>query len=189
MSFPEVANRYVWVDMLGSKGAKGALSIHRYPASSLLSDGLRAAFGLATTFGPLLLLDVARFLALILAGLGLVFAIFALKLVVQGLSSIELSDDGIFRHGPIALSLDWRDVTSLRLTHYATPRRPSDGWYQLTLAGDTGAFKVNSTIDGFDDIVAAAVEAAEVAGVALDPATGENLKGLGRGADRPSVFG
>ncbi|MDH3663375.1 MAG: hypothetical protein OEU92_25730 [Alphaproteobacteria bacterium] len=165
------------------------MSIHRYPLSSLLFDGLRTAFGLAATFGPLLALDVVRPLALILAGLGAVFLVFALKLAEQGLSSIELSDDGISRRGPMARRLAWRGVTSLKLAHYAAPRRPSDGWYQLTLTGDGGVLKVDSTIDGFSGIVAAAVEAAEASDVAFDPVTGENLKAFGLGAGRRAVFG
>ena len=155
------------------------MSIHRYPTSTLLSDGFRAAFGVTATLLPLAFLDIAWPFALILVGLGVIFLCFAFRVAEHGLSAIELSDHGISRRGLMTLSLAWRDLRALKLAHFATPRRPSDGWYQLTLKGDDGALKVESTIDGFDEIVAAAVNAAEAIGLGLDPTTGENLQGLG----------
>ncbi|MGI9416552.1 MAG: hypothetical protein ACR2RA_01810, partial [Geminicoccaceae bacterium] len=136
-------------------------------------------FGIALTIGPLFFLDVARPLAIIFAVLGGIFLIFALRVLIQGQSSIELSDTGIARHGLLVRHLAWADVTALKLDHFAVRRRPSDGWYQLTLTGDRCVLKVDSTIDAFDSIVAAAAAAAKANGLAFDPATGENLKELG----------
>ncbi|MGI9416556.1 MAG: hypothetical protein ACR2RA_01830, partial [Geminicoccaceae bacterium] len=60
------------------------MSSHRYPPGVLLLDGLRAAFGIALTIGPLFFLDVARPLAIIFAVLGGIFLIFALRVLIQG---------------------------------------------------------------------------------------------------------
>jgi hypothetical protein len=46
----------------------------RYPLATLYADYLRAAFGLALTLGPLLLLELADVVVVPLAALGLVFA-------------------------------------------------------------------------------------------------------------------
>ena len=165
----------------------GFSSIHRYPASTLLSDGFRAAFGIMATLSPLAFLDVAWPLVLILGGVGAIFLFFAVRVAGHGLSSIVLSEHGISRRGPVALSLAWRDLRALKLAHFAAPRRSSDGWYQLTLKGDACTLKMDSTIDGFDEIVAAAVKAAEAVGFGLDPATGENLRGLGHERRRLDV--
>ncbi len=160
------------------------LSIHRYPTPSLLLDSLRAGFGIAVTLGPLFFLDVASPVALILGGLGAIFLIFALRLAQQSLSSIELSSAGIVRHGPVARTLPWSDLTSLKLARYGVPRRPADSWYHLMLRGCRGVLRVDSTIDGFDDIVASAAEAARQNELVLDPATVENLRVLGHGSGR-----
>lgn len=178
----------LWEWPLNSKrGEQRILSIHRYPASTLLSDGFRAVFGVTATLLPLAFLDIAWPVMLVLGGLGAIFLVFAFKVAEHGLSSIELSDHGISRRGAMAPSLAWRDLRALKLAHFAAPRRPSDGWYQLTLKGDDGALKVESTIDGFDEIVAAAAKAAEAIGLGLDPATSENLKGLGHELGRSDV--
>ncbi|MEM7044986.1 MAG: hypothetical protein AAF543_19435 [Pseudomonadota bacterium] len=152
------------------------MSIHRYPLPSLLVDGLRAIVGMMATLGPLIFLDPIWPLAAILGGLGFIFAVFGLKLLQQSFSSIEISDDGIAGHGPVVKAMAWSDITTLKLAHYATPRRPLEGWYQLILKGRGGAFKIDSTIEGFDLIVGMAAQEAETSGVVFDPTTSENLR-------------
>ena len=53
----------------------------RYPLAALYADYLRAAFGLALTVGPLLLLELADVVVAPLAALGLVFAWFGMRTV------------------------------------------------------------------------------------------------------------
>ncbi len=165
------------------------MGTHRYPTLSLLTDSLRALFGITATFGPLLVLDVVWPLALILGALGLIFLTFACRLVLQSLSSIELSSQGISRRGPVAREVAWPDVTSLKLAHYGMPRKSSVGWYQLMIRGRGGVLRVDSTIDGFDDIVASAVNAVSKSGLTFDPATSDNLRSLGLGDSQQSASG
>ncbi|MEM8947949.1 MAG: hypothetical protein AAGA21_03535 [Pseudomonadota bacterium] len=163
------------------------MGVYRYPASSLVPDSLRAILGITATLGPLLFLAVAWPFALILGSLGVVFLAFAVRLILQSLSSFELSDGGISRHGPTARNLSWPEITSLKLAHYGMPRRSSVGWYQLRLKGRDGVLKIDSTIDGFDEILASAVRGVAKRGLTFDPATAENLKSLGHGASGQSL--
>jgi hypothetical protein len=153
-----------------------ALSIHRYPKASLLMDGLRSAFGLAVSFGPLLFFDVAWPLAILLLVMGGIFLLFTFRLIEQYRSSIELTDDGIRLLGAKKPMLRWPDLASLKLAHYSTPRRSSIGWYQLSLHTEGGSLKIDSTIERFGKIVAMANMAARERALVLDPATLENLK-------------
>lgn len=166
----------------GNRREKWVLSIHHYAVTSLLGDSVRALVGIGATLGPLAFLDVVWPLIIVLGSLAAVFLAFACRVVGHGLCSIELSDHGIAKHGPVGRSLAWPDVTALKLAHYAAPKRSKSGWYLLTLAGGGRVLKVESTIEGFDDIVTAAVSAARRRGVAIDTVTQENLKGLGHGA-------
>lgn len=131
---------------------------------------------MSATFGPLIFFEVALPLAIILGFLGLIFLLFALRLIEQMLFSIELTEAGICRHGPIVRTVGWQDLTSLKLAHFAARRRPSDGWYQLSIRTKNDALKIDSTIDGFEAILGAAAKAADEGRLALDPATGENLR-------------
>lgn len=141
-------------------------------------DGLRATFGLAVSFGPLMFFDVAWPLAIVLAGMGSIFLIFALRLIDQYWSSIELTGDGICLRGAKNRELRWLDLTSLKLAHYGPVRRSSQGWYQLSLHGEGGRLRVDSTIDRFGEIVTMAKKAARERAIDLDPSTLDNLKAL-----------
>jgi len=145
---------------------------------SLLMDGLRSVFGLAVSFGPLAILDVAWPLAILLLAMGMVFILFTARLIEQLCSSIELTEEGICLSGTRRQTLQWPEITSLKLAHYGVPRRSSPGWYQLSIRSNGGVLKVDSTIEKFGDIVAMAAKAAADRSLALDPATIENLRVL-----------
>ncbi len=150
-------------------------------------DGLRCAVGLAATIGPLAFLDVVWPLALFLIALGLVFSAFAIRLALQYQASIEISEQGIASRGLVDRRVAWSDLRSLKLAHYAPPKRPSEGWYQLTIKGQNGALKIESTIEDFDEIVRKAAAAAYAAGLVFDPATSENLRGIGHFHDQAPI--
>lgn len=155
------------------------MGIHRYPIASLVLDGLRSASGLTLTLGPLLFLDLVWPLAVAFGGFGVLFLVFTFRLLEQALSSIERSAVGLVRHGPRPLTLLWSELGSVRLSRYAVPRRAAEGWYQLTIRSDSGTLTIDSTINGFEDLVRKTIEAAEEQALNFDPVTTENLRSLG----------
>ncbi len=132
------------------------------------------------TAGPLLALDLADAMAVLLGALALLFAWFGVRTVLRQLSWIELSPGGIALCGPIRRRLPWQQIRRLQLAYYAPRRARQDGWLQLTLGGASGApIKVDSTLDGFDDVLRRATGAAAANQVPLDPTTEANLAALG----------
>jgi hypothetical protein len=153
---------------------------HRYPATTVVPDYLRVAFGVAITAGPLLALDLARGVAVLLAALALLFLWFGVRTALRQLSWVELSPAEIALRGPIRRRLAWREMRRMQLAYYAPRRARQDGWLQLTLRGPSGpAIRVDSTLDGFDDVLRRATGAAARNGLTLDPATEANLAALG----------
>jgi hypothetical protein len=152
----------------------------RYPTGSLYPDYARTAFGLAVTLGPMLLLDLADGVAVLLGGLGLLFAWFGGRTMVRQLTSIELSGDAVRVLGPAPRRLAWRDLERLKLAYYAPRRAREDGWLQLTLSGaGSRPIRVDSTLPGFDRVLAHATRAARANALSLDRATQANLVALG----------
>jgi hypothetical protein len=152
----------------------------RYPITSLYADYLRAGLGLALTAGPLLLLDVADVIALLLGALALLFAWFGARTVLRQLSRVELSEDGIALCGPVSRRVAWADLQRMKLAHYAPRRARDQGWLQLTLhAADGSAIRLDSTLAGFDQVLAQASRAASAKALPLDAATHANLAALG----------
>jgi hypothetical protein len=153
---------------------------HRYPAKSLAPDYLRVAFGLAATLGPLLALDLARPVTAGLAGLGLLFAWFGVRTGLRQASWIELTAGDIALCGPVRRRLPWPQLRRLQLAYYAPRRARRDGWLQLTLRGADGpAIRVDSTLEGFDELLRQAVGVAARNDLRLDATTEANLAALG----------
>jgi hypothetical protein len=170
--------------MTTTNGAGSSASIGetplRYPMATLRADYLRAAFGLALTFGPLLLLDVADVVVALLAVLGLLFAWFGMRTVSRHLSRVELSGNAIALRGPVSRHLAWGDLERLKLAYYAPRRSRDDGWLQLTLRGGNGcSIRLDSTLAGFDQVLGQASRAARAKALPMDAATHANLAALG----------
>lgn len=155
----------------------------RYPTATLYADYLRAAFGLALTLGPLLLLDVAAVVVALLAVLGLLFAWFGMRTVSRHLSRVEVSQNAIALRGPVTRHLAWGDLERMKLAYYAPRRSRDDGWLQLTLRGADGcSIRLDSTLAGFDQVLGQASRAARAKALPMDAATHANLAALGLNA-------
>lgn len=152
----------------------------RYPQQTLVADYLRAASGVVLCGAPLLLLDVNRWLAaFLLAGFGL-FALFLIRTALRHQTRFVFGPDSLRAEGPAGTVVEWARLDRMKLSYFSTKRDRSDGWMQLGV-GSTGGrmVKVDSSLEGFHDIVARAAEAAEATGVALSDATRANLRSMG----------
>lgn len=152
----------------------------RYPQQTLVADYLRAAAGVVLCGAPLLLLDVNIWLAaLLLLGFGL-FALFLIRTALRHHTRFVFSPDSLRAEGPAGTVVEWDRLDRMKLSYFSTKRDRSDGWMQLGV-GSTGGrmVKVDSSLEGFHDIVARAADAAGATGVALSDATRANLRSMG----------
>ena len=68
----------------------------------------------------------------------------------------------------------------MKLSYFSTKRDRSGGWMQLVVGSAGGrAVKVDSSLDGFYDIVERAARAAESRGLELSRTTRSNLRSMG----------
>jgi hypothetical protein len=165
-----------------SSGVAGEMPL-RYPPATLYADYIRAGVGLALTFGPLLLLDVAYPVVALLAALGLLFAWFGMRTVSRHLSRVELSGSALALRGPLPRHLAWSELDRMKLAYYAPRRSRDDSWLQLTLRGAGGrSIRLDSNLVGFDQVLGAASRAARAKELSMDAATHANLAALGLAA-------
>jgi len=152
----------------------------RYPRETLWADYLRAAAGVLLCGAPLLLLEVNRWLACFLAAGFLLFAVFMARTAVRHQTRYVLGPDTLCADGPAGTLVEWARLDRLKLSYFSTKRDRSGGWMQLSI-GSTGGrmVKVDSSLDGFHDIVERAVQAASAVGLGLSEATRVNLKSMG----------
>ncbi len=154
-------------------------TVLRYPPAVLRADCLRGAAGLALTVPPLALMEVAFWVGVGLGLAGVLFAVFVLRAVVRHVWPVRLDGEGVWTEGPLGVRVRWAELRRLSLRYYATRRDRTDGWMQLTIGGARGRLTVESTLDGFDDVVERAVQAARRNRVPLSDSTVGNLLALG----------
>ncbi len=152
---------------------------HRYPIKSLILDYLRAGVGLSLTAGPLIITDIFTITAYILLFLALLFTVFAIRTVLRQITTVALTSSGVESTGLFRAELDWCRLERVRLRYYTTRRDRRNGWMQLSLMGPrTRQIKLDSSLEGFEDIALAAAREARNRGIVLDSTTTDNLYAL-----------
>jgi hypothetical protein len=152
----------------------------RYPRETLWADYLRAAAGVVLCGAPLLLLNVNRWLGVILAAGFLLFALFLVRTALRHQTRYVLGPDTLCADGPAGTLVEWARLDRLKLSYFSTKRDRTGGWMQLSIGSTGGRWvKVDSSLDGFHDIVERAAHAAEAGGVNLSESTRANLRSMG----------
>ena len=159
------------------------MSTHLYSSAALRSDYLRAALGFALT-GGLGTLAGGEPIALGVLGSGaLLFLAFGLRTWRRQRTAIKLDEDGISTSGGRCVTFAWRQLTAVKLRYYTTKRDRTGGWMQLSLNAGGRRLSIESTLDGFVEVVRHSTREAEANGLVLDAATRNNLVALGVAPD------
>jgi hypothetical protein len=152
----------------------------RYPRATLWADYIRASAGVLLCGLPLLLLEVNHWLALVLGAGFVLFALFLARTALRDRTRYLLASDTLCADGPAGGVVEWNRLDRLKLSYFSTKRDRSDGWMQLTVGSAGGrAVKIDSSLDGFHDVVERAAEAASATHLALSRATRANLRAMG----------
>jgi hypothetical protein len=162
-------------------GAAGLSSADlRYPRQTLWADYLRAGTGAVLCGLPLAVIEVNRWVALILGAGFVLFAIFFVRTALRQKTRYVLGPDTLCADGPAGTLVEWSRLDRMKLSYFSTKRDRSDGWMQLSV-GSTGGrvVKIDSSLDGFHDVVERAARAAGDTGLTLSEATRANLRAMG----------
>jgi len=151
----------------------------RYSWRALLPDYAGGGIGLALLLGPLVFVRPNAPVAWVLAAATALFLVYFGRTVCRQLTHIELDETGIRVRGPLGAALRWEEVRSLRLDYYSTRSDREGGWMQLRLRDARRTIRIDSELEGFVELVRAAVLEARHRGVDLDEATRANLGVLG----------
>ena len=123
----------------------------------------------------------------IFGGLTLLFALFTIRTVWRQFLAYELLPEGLAQLWPRRRVLLWERLDSLRLRYYSTRRNREGGWMTLTMRAGDVRLAVDSSLEGFERVAAAAARAGDVRAVSIDGATQANLDALALDAVAPQA--
>jgi len=152
---------------------------YRYPGSAMVGDYLRAAAGLVPTGALLVSVPVDPVAGVVLGGLAALFGAFGIRTVLRHGTRIEVSETGLRTFGLRRATIAWAALDRVRLAYYSTRRDRRAGWMQLDLGAGPVRLRLDSRLDGFDQLARHAVVAAMARGIELNEATAANLQALG----------
>ena len=172
---------------VGLEGSGAMAMTYRYPIASLVPDGIRALVGLVVTGGPLAALSVAPWFGMVL-GVGVaLFGVFGVLTALRVRTRVRVDDEGI-DVSPGRGRLGWSRVARVKLRYFAVRRERERkrgeggrrGWMQLVLKGDDRVVvRIDSRLDGFDDVLRRTAAAAVRRRLDLDPVTRANFEAAG----------
>ncbi len=151
----------------------------RYPSAALRASYTLAVVGMLIGFGPLLVTRPALLFRWMLGAMGVLFLVYFLRTVVRQLTWIELDATGISVHGPLGAAIPWDALRAVRLNYYSTRPDRSGGWMEFIVQGPRRAIRVESTLDGFPELVRECTLRAQARGLDIDERTRVNLHALG----------
>lgn len=152
---------------------------HRYGQTALAFEGAQGLAGLAFALGLLFTTRPAGPVIWVLAAAAGLFLVYFGRAVVRSLTRIELDERSIRARGPLETVIPWDEMRLLRLNHYSTRSDRSGGWMQLDVRGARRSIRVDSSLNDFAALAAAAGREALRRGVPLDERTRLNLDALG----------
>ena len=154
---------------------------HTYPNTAMVGDYLRAAAGFVPATAILAMPAVGAAASGVAAGFAALFLLFGLRTALRHATRIVTDETGLAASGPLAATIPWTELDRMTLAYYSTRRDRRDGWMQLELRAGRSRLRIDSRIDGFEELVARAARTAAARGLELNAATIANLEALGIG--------
>ncbi len=161
---------------------------YRYPLKRLAGDYVRAGAGLLLTAMPLLLLSLSPLPFAILLFLAVLFMGYGVHTAFCHRRRINVNEDQISTE-PDGVCLNWRDLGEVKLEYYSTRKEAATGWMQMTLRSRKKRLRIDSRLEGFQDIARYAATRAHANDLFLSQTTATNLAALGIEVDGTTKVG
>jgi len=152
---------------------------YRYLLQSLAGDYVRAFAGITLSAWPLLAVNAGPIVTALLGALLLLFSVFAARTVLRHATVIEMTPAGIASVGPTQRRLGWEGIKTVQLSYFSTWRDKSKGWMQLKLTDGEGTLRIDSNLNGFDEVAAAVAECAARNDALMNDVTIGNFGAMG----------
>ena len=152
---------------------------YAYPFSSIRGDYIRSIGGVVLCLSPFALgLPLTGALYLV-AFAALVFALLLARTILRHVTAVTVSDGEITLKSLQEQAVPWEGLAEFDLSYFTTWRSGSNGWMQLRLRGAGKTLRLESSVDGFEEITRSCFDAARRNKLELNRTTLSNLAALG----------
>ena len=151
----------------------------RYSGKNLVGDYGRAITGIILSITPIIFVNLNLVVIVIFAALALLFLFFAARTLQRHATIIETTHVDITMHGPVKQHINWENVKTVNLSYFSTWHDRKKGWMQLKVTGNGGALKIDSNINGFDEIAAIVAQCVAHNSLSVNEVTIGNFEALG----------
>jgi hypothetical protein len=90
-----------------------------------------------------------------------------------------MDEEGVSTAGIRRVTVRWQGLRRVKLSYFSTRRDRQRGWMQLMLRGDTGMIRVDSSLEGFEALVARTAEVLNARGLKVSDTTAANFAAYG----------
>ena len=160
---------------------------YRYSLSSLRGDYVRA--GLGMLFTGLMLIGAISIpvMFFIIATIFLLFVGFGFQTWLRHMTMVCIESDGINIYGIRRRKIFWENLNGTKLRFFSTKRDRDSGWMELTLLTSSGKFKIDSSIDGFNEIAESVAKNLDHRNIKIDATSVENFNAIGVLTNSPGL--
>ncbi len=153
----------------------------RYGARAGLGNVVRGAMAALLCAVLLFATEPHQFVEWLLAAFAMIFTVFAVRALIKLKAQFELDAEAFCKVGDAANGVRWAELSEVRLDFYTTRRDRDSGWMTLQIRDEKGrAVKVDSDLEGFEEVVRFAEQAANDTGIELSMATRVNMDAVAR---------
>ena len=149
---------------------------YRYPFSSIRGDCIRAVIGFVVCVTPVLAGLKLMAALWFLVPLMVVFLSFFIRTILRYMTTITVTDEWIRVNSFLDTTVYWTEVTDFNLSYFTLWRNGEKGWMQMRLRNNKNVIRIESSLDGFEDIACRALAAAEANRLSLNLTTTSNLE-------------
>ena len=149
--------------------------------NTLRGDYLRGAIGLFVTVGLLIAATKITIFQYLFSAGALLFFGYYLTTAQRHLTTFSFSNDTFQANGPLGKNISLPAVIDIRLRYFSTrkDRTGEGGWFELTIRDPKSKISVDSTINGFDQIMQHCVDIIHQNKLAPSETTIENFSSAG----------
>jgi hypothetical protein len=144
----------------------------------MIGDYLRAAAGFCPAVAILASASVGPVATAVCVSVAALFGLFGLRTGLRHATRFEETETELSALGPLAATVSWAELDRIKLAYYSTRRDRRDGWMQLELGDSASSIRLDSRLDGFEQLVERAALAAALRGIEVSTSTAANLEAL-----------